>query len=333
MNERYTLKKEMFIIFIGAVLVAIITAHLDLFEVIHDFAIAHEKWEIDELFVLSIYFSLAFSLFSFRRWKDALKEIQNRKKLEQDLLKSKNEADQAKTSMGKFLVDMSHELRTPLNAIIGFSDILFDGMVGELNEKQKDYVYTISKSGTHLLHLINQLLDLAKIESGKLELNIEEFELQDLFDEVSAIIAALAKKKSIIISYEVTPDLGLLNADRLKIKQILFNLVSNAIKFTSEKGTVSIMAEKIRDNTMLLKVSDNGSGMSPDDMKKIFRPFEQLGNMEDSGYKGTGLGLSIVQDLVSLHKGKVWVESEPGKGSVFLVELPVSVNEVYWRRK
>jgi signal transduction histidine kinase len=189
------------------------------------------------------------------------------------------------------------------------------------------------KAGTHLLHLINQLLDLAKIESGKLELNIEEFELQDLFDEVSAIIAALAKKKSIIISYEVAPDLGLLNADRLKIKQILFNLVSNAIKFTSEKGTVSIMAEKIRDNTMLLKVSDNGSGMSPDDMKKIFRPFEQLGNMEDSGYKGTGLGLSIVQDLVSLHKGKVWVESEPGKGSVFLVELPVSVNEVYWRRK
>ncbi|MDK2831202.1 MAG: hypothetical protein PWQ75_954 [Methanolobus sp.] len=333
MNEIDRLKKDLLMIITGAVIVIIITTRLDLFELIHDFAMGHEEWEIDELFVLSIYFTLVFSLFSFRRLKDALKEIQNRKKFEQDLLKSKNEAEQAKTTMSKFLVDMSHELRTPLNSINGFSGMLLDGIVGELNEQQTRYITNISQSGAHLLHLINQLLDLAKIESGKLELNIEEFEFQDLVDEVSAIISALAKKKSITISYETDPELGLLNADRLKIKQILFNLVSNAIKFTPEKGSVSIMAEKIRDNIMLMKVSDTGPGMSPDDMEKIFRPFEQLGNVEDSGYKGTGLGLSIVQDLVSLHKGKVWVESEPGKGSVFFVELPISVNEVYWRRK
>jgi signal transduction histidine kinase len=255
-------------------------------------------------------------------------EIEACIKLENDLLKAKNEAEQARNTMGKFLVDMSHELRTPLNSIIGFSDMLYDDMTGELNEIQKDYVDSISKSGTHLLHLINQLLDLAKIESGKVELNIEEFELQDLIGEVSSIIAALAKKKCIAISYKVDIDIGSLNADRLKIKQILFNLASNAIKFTPEKGSVTIVAEKLSADKMLLRVSDTGPGIEPDDLEKIFRPFEQLGNVEETGYKGTGLGLSIVQDLVLMHQGNVWVESEPGKGSAFYVELPLSLSNV-----
>ena len=328
MNESNRFNKDLFILFVGSVIVSFIALKSDLFELISDFAQMHETWEIDEVLVLTIYATVALAFFSHRRWQDAYREIEIRKVLENDLLKAKNEAEMAKTSMSKFLVDMSHELRTPLNSIIGFSDMLSDGMVGELNERQKDYVDTISKSGTHLLHLINQLLDLAKIESGKVELKIEEFELQDLIDEVSSIIAALAKNKAIQLSYQLDADIGLIKGDRLKIKQILFNLVSNAIKFTPKKGLVVITAEKTPNNKMLLKVSDTGPGIKPDDLEKIFRPFEQLDTMEESGYKGTGLGLSIVQDLVLLHQGKVWVESELGKGSVFYVELPLSLSNV-----
>ncbi|WP_321431167.1 HAMP domain-containing sensor histidine kinase [uncultured Methanolobus sp.] len=329
MNEKDRFNKDMIIVLIGAIIVFLVALIFDVFDLILDLLITHEKWQIDEFFILTAYITIALAIFSYRRWKDADREIESRVELEKDLLQSKTEAEEARTTMGKFLVDMSHELRTPLNSIIGFSDMLLDGIVGDLNKKQTDYVGNISKSGTHLLHLINQLLDLAKIESGKLEINGEEFELQDLVDEVSSIIDALAKKKNIEISYKIYPGIGLINADRLKLKQILFNLASNSIKFTPEKGSVTITAEKVRENTMLLKVSDTGPGMSPYDMEKIFRPFEQLGNMEETGYKGTGLGLSIVQALVSLHNGKVWVESELEKGSVFFVELPISLNAVH----
>ena len=329
MNEKDRFNKDMIIVLIGAIIVFLVALIFDVFDLILDLLITHEKWQIDEFFILTAYITIALAIFSYRRWKDADREIESRVELEKDLLQSKTEAEEARTTMGRFLVDMSHELRTPLNSIIGFSDMLLDGIVGDLNKKQTDYVGNISKSGTHLLHLINQLLDLAKIESGKLEINSEEFELQDLVDEVSSIIDALAKKKNIEISYKIYPGIGLINADRLKLKQILFNLASNSIKFTPEKGSVTITAEKVRENTMLLKVSDTGPGMCPYDMEKIFRPFEQLGNMEETGYKGTGLGLSIVQALVSLHNGKVWVESELEKGSVFFVELPTSLNAVH----
>jgi signal transduction histidine kinase len=328
MNGKDRFNKDMVIVLIGAIIVFLVALIFDVFDLILDFLITHEKWQIDEFFILTAYTTIALAIFSYRRWKDADREIESRVELEKDLLQSKTEAEEARTTMGKFLVDMSHELRTPLNSIIGFSDMLLDGIAGNLNEKQTNYIGNISKSGTHLLHLINQLLDLAKIESGKLELNSEEFELQDLVDDVGSIIDALAKKKSIEISYKIYPGIGLINADRLKLKQILFNLASNSIKFTPEKGSVTITAEKVRENTMLLKVSDTGPGMSPDDMEKIFHPFEQLGNMEETGYKGTGLGLSIVQALVSLHNGKIWVEIELGKGSVFFVELPISLNAV-----
>jgi signal transduction histidine kinase len=237
------------------------------------------------------------------------------------LLSAKLTAEDASRSKGEFLATMSHELRTPLNSIIGFSDIMLSGNAGDLNEKQIRYMNHISQGGKHLLELINDILDLSKIEAGKMELQYESFSVSDVIEEVTMLIAPLALKKNIDLNIQVEPQLGSINADKIKFKQILYNLASNAIKFTPEKGYVGITANLI-DNMLEISVKDNGIGITTKDLCRLFQPFQQLNSYMTREHEGTGLGLILVKKYVEMHGGSVWVESEVGKGSIFIFTIP-----------
>ena len=218
--------------------------------------------------------------------------------------------EQAKS---KFISHISHELRTPLNSILGFSDLL--GLAGSLNEKQQEYVNDIKISGLHLLEMINEILDMSKIEAGAVTLNLREFEIEQVIDETINIIKPLLKQKLVkkVKNYTI-------KADYQKIQQILFNLLSNAIKFTPESGTITISA-KLTDKA-ILSVKDTGIGIAQENQEKIFNKFEQLNNNLQNS---TGLGLSITKELVKLHNGSITIDSKIGQGAEFTIALPFSL--------
>ena len=245
------------------------------------------------------------------------------KRSEEKLLQAKLDAEAASCTKSEFLANMSHELRTPLNSIIGFSDILLERVFGELNGKQLRYVNNISSSGRHLLELINDILDLSKVEAGKMELHYGEFSIGSVFDEVKATLSPLAQVKSLEMSFKVEPDFVDIQADRGRLIQILYNLVSNAVKFTPEGGKVSVHC-KISGNRALISVTDTGIGISSEDQKKLFQPFTQIDSSSAKQYCGTGLGLALVKKIVNLHQGDIWVESELEKGSTFLFTIPLT---------
>jgi PAS domain S-box-containing protein len=249
------------------------------------------------------------------------RDFTERKLAEDMLLNAKLAAEDASRSKGEFLATMSHELRTPLNSIIGFSDMMLSGNVGDLNEKQAKYINHISTGGKHLLELINDILDLSKIEAGKMEIQYESFSVSDVIEEVTMLIAPLALKKNIDLNIQVEPQLGSINADKIKFKQILYNLASNAIKFTPEKGYVGITANLV-ENMLEISVTDNGIGISTKDLCRLFQPFQQLNSYMTREHEGTGLGLILVKKYVEMHGGSVWVESEVGKGSTFTYSIP-----------
>ena len=228
----------------------------------------------------------------------------------------------ASKTKSEFLANMSHELRTPLNSIIGFSEILYDATFGALNEKQSRYVSNILTSGKHLLGLINDILDLSKVEAGKMELQYEEFNVPDAINEVKTVTAPLAAKKNIVVETKIDPGLTTIVADKGKVKQILYNLISNATKFTPEKGSININALRVGDMAQF-EVKDTGIGISKDDQKKLFRSFIQLDASTSREYSGTGLGLVLVKRFVEQHGGEVRLESEPGKGSSFIITIPI----------
>jgi two-component system sensor histidine kinase BarA len=231
-----------------------------------------------------------------------------------------------------FLATVSHELRTPLNSIIGFSDVL--SSIAALDEKQKRYVGNIQRSGTMLLDMINDILDLAKMESGKMEVRLSEFRIGTLVGAQCDMARPLAEKKNIDLDFAAPTTLPPLRQDQAKVQQILNNLLSNAIKFTPEGGRIVIDAERDDYGDLRLKVTDTGIGISPDDQHMIFEKFRQAPGLSKDGdamtreYSGTGLGLSIVRELCRLLGGDVSVESELGKGSTFTVRLPWRLEEV-----
>jgi len=245
------------------------------------------------------------------------------KRSEEKLLQAKLDAEAASCTKSEFLANMSHELRTPLNSIIGFSDILIERVFGELNGKQMRYVNNISSSGKHLLGLINDILDLSKVEAGKMELHYGEFSIGSVFEEVMTTLSPLAQVKSLEISFKVEPDFVDIQADRGRLIQILYNLVSNAVKFTPERGKVSVNCKK-SGNRALISVTDTGIGISSEDQKKLFQPFTQIDASSAKQYCGTGLGLALVKKIVNLHQGEIWVESELEKGSTFLFTIPLT---------
>jgi signal transduction histidine kinase/CheY-like chemotaxis protein/HAMP domain-containing protein len=222
----------------------------------------------------------------------------------------------------EFLANMSHELRTPLNAVIGFAEVLRDGICGDLNRDQMASVIDIHESGRHLLQMINDILDLSKVEAGKMELQPEEFSVTESLDDIQSIVRDMANKKRLRLQIAVPDDLPDIYADQVKFKQIMYNLLSNAVKFTPEGGRITIDAN-LNDDRFLISVTDTGIGIDPEDHEAIFDEFKQLDSSRSRQYEGTGLGLALTKRLVELHGGKIWVESEGlGMGSKFSFTLP-----------
>jgi signal transduction histidine kinase len=221
----------------------------------------------------------------------------------------------------EFLANMSHELRTPLNAVIGFSDVLLEHTFGELNDKQEQYIGIILTSGRHLLSLINDILDLSKIEAGRMELELTQFEVAMAIDNAVTLVRDRATNHGLTLAIDVDSELGTFVGDERKLKQILLNLLSNAVKFTPDGGRIGVRATKAK-GALDISVSDTGIGIAPEDQAAIFEEFRQVGTDVMRKREGTGLGLALTRRFVELHGGQLRVESEPGKGSTFTFTLP-----------
>jgi signal transduction histidine kinase len=222
----------------------------------------------------------------------------------------------------EFLANMSHELRTPLNAVIGFSEALIEKMFGELNPKQEDYLRDIHSSGRHLLSLINDILDLSKIEAGRMELELSEFSLPAALKNALTLVRERAQTHGIALKLHLDPKLGDIRADERKFKQIVLNLLSNAVKFTPDGGRVEVDA-RANGGTVKVSVKDTGVGIATKDQAALFEEFRQVGRASTGKREGTGLGLALTRRFVELHGGKIGVESTPGKGSTFTFTLPL----------
>ncbi|MGC1373752.1 MAG: PAS domain S-box protein [Candidatus Sulfotelmatobacter sp.] len=238
----------------------------------------------------------------------------------QELELRNREVERATRMKSKFLANMSHELRTPLNAIIGFSDLLAEGTAGTLNSKQQRFVNHIKQGSAHLLQLINDILDLSKIEAGQLEIRCEDFSIEDAIPEVLSNIRPLAMAKNIDVEQQLEPGMRVF-ADRVRFKQILYNLLSNAVKFTSRNGKITV-ACAVQTNMVSISVTDTGIGIRPEDQAVIFEEFRQVDSAAENVQEGTGLGLSITKRLVEQQRGQIFVESSLGKGSRFTFTLP-----------
>lgn len=266
--------------------------------------------------------SMAEKLLESRRtlmeWNTQLEEEIKRRTY--DLRIANEELRRADRMKSEFLTNMSHELRTPLNSIIGFSEVLTDNLYGDLNEKQQRYVSHIHMSGKHLLQLINDILDLSKVEAGKMELHYTTSSIRDFFESTVNSFRTQAQQKQLTITSRIE-GIDQVTADLTRLKQVLFNLVSNAVKFTPERGEITIAARAVGEYVEI-SVSDNGIGIRKEDQHLIFQEFRQLDASFTRKYEGTGLGLALTKKLVELHGGKIWVESEEGRGSTFFILLP-----------
>jgi GAF domain-containing protein/anti-sigma regulatory factor (Ser/Thr protein kinase) len=247
--------------------------------------------------------------------------IQNAR-LFHEIADKSRQLEAASRHKSEFLANMSHELRTPLNAVIGFSEVLLQRMFGELSDKQDEYLKDIYASGQHLLSLINDILDLSKIEAGRMELAPAPFHLPTALENAVTLVKERAARHGIALEFDLDPGLGELVGDERKIKQVLLNLLSNAVKFTPEGGRISLKAG-LTDGAVEIAVTDTGIGIAPEDQDAIFEEFRQVGS-DERRREGTGLGLTLAKKFVELHGGRIWVESEPGRGSTFTFTLPVA---------
>ena len=246
--------------------------------------------------------------------------IQNAR-LFREIEQKSRELAAASQHKSEFLANMSHELRTPLNAIIGFSEVLSERMFGELNEKQDEYLRDIHASGQHLLSLINDILDLSKIEAGRMELELSDFDLPTALDNALTLVRERAGRREIALQIKVDDRLGQVRADERKIRQVVLNLLSNAIKFTPERGRIEVAATS-KDGSVEVSVSDTGVGIAPEDQEAVFEEFRQVGTAEKKA-EGTGLGLTLCRKFIELHGGRIWVKSQVGAGSTFTFTIPM----------
>jgi two-component system CheB/CheR fusion protein len=260
----------------------------------------------------------------------AIEDITERREIENGLEKAHEELKELATELkrtarvkSEFLANMSHELRTPLNSVNGFSEVLYDETFGPLNEKQKKYVNNVLASGKHLLLLINQILDMAKVEAGKMKLALSSLPMKSLLNEISLLLEDMVSKKKLQMLLEIAEDLPNIEADDLKVKEIIYNLLSNAVKFTPEGGKIGMRAKKA-DSEIEIVVWDTGVGIAPENMGKIFEGFFRVDTPYSRVTEGTGLGLPLSRKLVELHGGKLSVESEGlNKGTSARFTLPI----------
>jgi signal transduction histidine kinase len=260
-----------------------------------------------------------------KQWsKELEKKVKDRtaelKQLNQELADINVRLEEASRHKSQFLANMSHELRTPLNSIIGYTKLILDGIEGEINVEQRKDLQTVYNNSKHLLELINGLLDLSRIEAGKTVLTYGTFTIFDLLSEVIPTMNQLARQKGLDLSYSVAPDTDHIYADRAKTQQVLINLLGNAIKFTA-KGSVKLNVTE-DDNAFCFSVTDTGIGIKKEDVEGIFDSFKQVTSPQMATYEGTGLGLAISKHFIEIQDGKIWAESEPGKGSTFTFILP-----------
>ena len=248
-----------------------------------------------------------------------MRDIRERKARESELLRARRQADSANQAKSEFLANMSHELRTPLNSIIGFTQLLESIGSVYVDEQQTDYLRTIRESGHHLLEMVNDILDLSKIESGKVILDKKPFEVQLMLSRVIIALKGLAGKKRITLEENFSEVRDWVQGDEVRLKQVVFNLVSNAVKFTPEKGQVGI-AMRAHDDELHITIWDTGEGIPPEKQKEIFEPFEQIKDSVSEG--GTGLGLAISKRIINMHGGRIDLWSRPGEGSRFTIVLP-----------
>jgi PAS domain S-box-containing protein len=257
-------------------------------------------------------------------------DITKRKQMEEEIQKKNEqleaqnrELEKASRAKSEFLARMSHELRTPLNVIIGFAELMLDRVPGEINEEQRQCLDDILTSGQHLLGLINDVLDLSKVEAGRMELRLTNIALAEVVESLtSAMVPVLAQRKQ-SLDVDLEPGLPPVHADEGKLKEVFFNLISNSAKFTPDGGKLKIEAFR-KGNWCQVSVSDNGIGIKKEDQEQLFEPFYQVNNSVAREGKGTGLGLALVKQIVEMHGGRIWVESEYGKGSRFTFTLPLS---------
>jgi signal transduction histidine kinase len=245
-------------------------------------------------------------------------------RLFRELEAKSRELEVASRHKSQFLANMSHELRTPLNAILGYGEMMADGIYGELPEPVRDVLGRVDASGRHLLGLINDVLDLSKIEAGQLVLTMTEYSMEEVVQSVVASVEALATAKNLVLAVDLAPDLPTGRGDQRRLAQVVLNLVGNAIKFTEEGGVgVQVTAPTA---AFEVSVRDTGPGIAPADQERIFEEFQQADTATTRPKGGTGLGLAIARRIVAMHGGRLWVESIPGEGSTFRFSVPVQVD-------
>ena len=246
----------------------------------------------------------------------------NVNRMNDELRRLYGELETTNRHKSEFLANMSHELRTPLNAIIGFSQVLRQRLFGEVNDKQEEYLDDILSSGNHLLSLINDVLDLSKVEAGQVELEIADFSLREALERGLVMVRERASKNNVRLSHELAPDVDIVRGDERRVQQVVFNLLSNAVKFTPAGGSVAVSTARV-DGEVNVSVTDTGPGIATGDRERIFEEFQQT-DVGVGQREGTGLGLALSKRLVELHGGRIWVESEPGRGSRFVFTMPLT---------
>lgn len=260
------------------------------------------------------------------KWK-SLRSLEEKTELKSNVLKAEKNVEASNWAKSGLIVNMSHELRTPLNSVIGFSDLLLEGAFGSLNTRQSKYVSNILISGKNLLEIINNLLDISRLEAGERSLNYEDVDIAGLLGEVRMNLLSFASNKKVSVEVKVDASLENFRADRTKLRQILYNLMNNAIKLTPPKKRVTVSALK-KEGMLEIKVSDSGIGLSKEDCERMFMPFIQADFSTTRGYDGAGLGLYIAKNFVDLHGGKIWAESKGEKGSTFIFTLPMNKKKI-----